>query len=55
MAWRSSRGQRAGGDDDVVAWIWTVRYLRAVLTNLRMDQPVLASIRLLTARAATRS
>ena len=27
------------------AWIWIVRYLRAVLTNLRIDQPVTCSIR----------
>jgi len=34
------------------AWIWMVRQRRAVLTNLRMDQPAWRSIRRLTARAA---
>jgi hypothetical protein len=34
------------------AWISMVRYRRAVLTNFLIDQPVWASIHLLTARAA---
>ncbi len=34
------------------AWMRMVRYRRAVLTNLRIDQPVWRSIQWLTARVA---
>jgi hypothetical protein len=33
------------------AWIWMFRSRRRVLTNLLMDQPVVSSIHLETARA----
>jgi hypothetical protein len=35
-----------------LARIWMVRYRRAVLTNMRIDQPVWRSIQRLTASAA---
>ena len=42
-------GQGVGGGDGVrPAWIWMVRQRRAVLTNLRVDQPVWCSIQRLT-------
>ena len=34
------------------AWIWMVRWRRAVLTNFLIDQPVWCSIQRLTAMAA---
>jgi len=52
MAWRMSSIGSAAVMVCGPAWIWMARWRRAVLMNLRMDQPVRRSIYRLTARAA---
>src|SRR2546429_3915123 len=52
-AWRRSSGSGSAAVRVCVpAWIWMVRWRRAVRTNLRIDQPVRCSIQRETASAA---
>jgi hypothetical protein len=53
-ALRRSSGNVGSGDDVAAGLDRTVRYLRAVLTSLRIDQPVVASVHRLTASAASK-